>query len=366
MEGTETLCRDDIGVLWKAPQPEPRHDLVACRCWQASAWQTNAMRRSQPSHRPSANSLTLVPAGTTEYIAAGDSQAAVPYPRVGRDFDLQWKMLHVFPVCCYSLAVTTGKRAFRRRALRRPHPARREVPCGDTDMDWPRPGAVLHTTGSWGRSYLGVGRRDASRAWQRALSKGRHGFTVRETLPWKNTRMGLPEGNQAIRTPSRTGADRRPGRASTSTGPGVRLLRPVWLPGVLEELHQGSPSGELNWRRKQALVSPGEGEWRSKRDTGQFFLLLTCSLIRGKKLVQLEDCKILRRCSVSPSPQLYRCLPERRRAPRHRRRQHSVWEWALTPMGHGSPWDWYAKAMASTIQWANLCLETAFPFCWPP
>ncbi len=22
--------------------------------------------------------------------------------------------------------------------------------------------------------------------------------------------------------------------------------------------------------------------------------------------------------------------------------------------------------MASTIQWANLCLETAFPFCWPP
>ncbi len=22
--------------------------------------------------------------------------------------------------------------------------------------------------------------------------------------------------------------------------------------------------------------------------------------------------------------------------------------------------------MASTIQWANLCLELAFPFCWPP
>ncbi len=22
--------------------------------------------------------------------------------------------------------------------------------------------------------------------------------------------------------------------------------------------------------------------------------------------------------------------------------------------------------MASTIQWVNLCLETAFPFCWPP
>ncbi len=30
-------------------------------------------------------------------------------------------------------------------------------------MDWPRLGAVLHTTGLWGRSYLGVGRRATSR-----------------------------------------------------------------------------------------------------------------------------------------------------------------------------------------------------------
>ncbi len=41
-------------------------------------------------------------------------------------------------------------------------------------------------------------------------------------------------------------------------------------------------------------------------------------------------------------------------------------EWALTPRWHGSLCDWYAKATASTIQWANLCLETAFPFCCPP
>ncbi len=54
--------------------------------------------------------------------------------------------------------------------------------------------AELHTTGLWGRSYLGVGRRAASRAWQRALWKRRHGFTMRENLPWKNTHMGLPEG----------------------------------------------------------------------------------------------------------------------------------------------------------------------------
>ncbi len=153
-------------------------------------------KTSQPFHRPSANSLTLVPAGTTEYIAAGDSQAAVPFPtEIRRDFDLLVKrQLQVFPICCYSLAVTAGKQAFWRRALRRPHPARREVTCGGTDMDWTRLGAVLYTTGLWGRSYLGVGRRAAGRTWQRALLKRRHGFTMRETLPWTNTHKGLPEG----------------------------------------------------------------------------------------------------------------------------------------------------------------------------
>ncbi len=39
---------------------------------------------------------------------------------------------------------------------------------------------------------------------------------------------------------------------------------------------------------------------------------------------------------------------------------------SLHPREQGSPWDWYAKAMASTNQWTNLYLETAFPFCWPP
>ncbi len=117
-------------------------------------------KRLQPSYRPSANSLTLVPTGTTKYIAAGDSQAAVPFPmEIGRDFDLQWKTASGLSYLLLQLAVTAGKRAFRRRALRRPHPARREVTCGDTDMDWPRLGAVLHTTGLWGRSYLGAGRR---------------------------------------------------------------------------------------------------------------------------------------------------------------------------------------------------------------
>ncbi len=47
-------------------------------------------KRLQPSHRSSANLLTLVPAGTTEYIVDGDSQAAFAFPtEIRRDFDLQ-------------------------------------------------------------------------------------------------------------------------------------------------------------------------------------------------------------------------------------------------------------------------------------
>ncbi len=62
---------------------------------------------------------------------------------------------------------------------------------------------------------------------------------------------------------------------------------------------------------KKALVSPGEGEWRSKRDTGQFFPPITYPT-HGKKLAQRRDCRIFQRCSVPPSPQLCRCLPKRR------------------------------------------------------
>ncbi len=146
-----------------------------------------------PSHRSSANSLTLVPAGSTSLQEIAKPLFLSPQKSEGIS-TFSERRLQVFSICCYSLTVTAGKRAFRRRALRRPHPARREVTCGETDMDWPRLGAVLHTTGFWVRSYLGVGRRAASRTWQRALSKRRHGFTMRETLPWKNTHMGLPKG----------------------------------------------------------------------------------------------------------------------------------------------------------------------------
>ncbi len=129
------------------------------------------------------------------------SQDAVPFPmEIGRDFDLQWKMASGLSYLLLQLPVTAGKRAFRRRVLRRPHPARREVTCGD--MDWPRLGAVLNTTGLWGRSYLGVGRRAASRTWQKLCQREDTG------LPWGKPYCGrihirdYPKGNQAIQTPS--------------------------------------------------------------------------------------------------------------------------------------------------------------------
>ncbi len=69
-------------------------------------------------------------------------------------------------------------------------------------MDWPRLGAVLHTTGLWGRFYLGVGRRAASRTWQKLCQREDTG------LPWGKPYRGrihiwdYPKGNRAIQTPS--------------------------------------------------------------------------------------------------------------------------------------------------------------------
>ncbi len=69
------------------------------------------------------------------------------------------------------------------------------------------------------------------------------------------------------------------------------------------------------------LASPGEGEWRNKRDTGQFFPAhLPVTQHTGRNWLNMETVE---------SCEGFRCLPERRRAPMHERRQHSE--------GHGSP-----------------------------
>ncbi len=139
-------------------------------------------KRLQRSYRPSANLLTLMPTGTTEYIAAGDSQAAVPFPtEIGRDFDLQWKTASGLSYLLLQLAVMAGKRAFRRRAVGR-HWYGLAQAWGSTTYDWTL-GQILPRSREEG----------CQQNLTEALSKRRHGFTVRENLPWKNTHMGLPE-----------------------------------------------------------------------------------------------------------------------------------------------------------------------------
>ncbi len=179
-------------------------------------------------------------------------------------------------------------------------------------MDWPRLGAVLHTTGLWGRSYLGVGRRAASRTWQKLCHREDTG------LPWGKPYRGrihiwdYPKGNQAIRTPSPVqGLTGDPGELTPVLGlasdcsaqSGAASVTPASSSRLLLTQHTGR-----NWLNAE-IVESCEGVW---------------------------------------------CRPDRSSAR------------CLTPRGHGSPCDWYAKATASTIQWANLCLETAFPFCCPP
>ncbi len=111
------------------------------------------------------------------------------------------------------------------------------------------------------------------------------------------------------------------------------------------------------------LVSPGEGEWCSKRDTGQLFPLITYPT-HGKKLAQCGDCRILRRCSLSPSPQLCRCLPKRHRAPTHGRRQHSWWSEPSPPggtarLGTGTPRRWPPLSSGPTSVWRFPFLLTS-------
>ncbi len=61
-------------------------------------------------------------------------------------------------------------------------------------MDWPR--LVGSTTYDWTLGQILSRSREegCQQNLTEALSQGRHGFTMRETLPWKNTHMGLPEG----------------------------------------------------------------------------------------------------------------------------------------------------------------------------
>ncbi len=124
-----------------------------------------------------------------------------------------------------------------------------------------------------------------------------------------------PKGNQAIRTPSPVQElTRDPGELTPVLGLASDCSAQSDCRG-LGRFHQGSPSGELNWRRKKAPVSPGEGNGAASVTPASSSRPLTCYPTHGKKLAQRGECRILRMCSVLPSPQLCRCLPKRRRAP---------------------------------------------------
>ncbi len=169
---------------------------------------------------------------------------------------------------------------------------------------------------------------------QIGLSKGRHGFTERETLQWKNTHMGSPEDNQAIWTPSP-----------------LQGLKQIL--GLASDCSAQSDCRGCRRILNQGLLSGVRGNGKmAQRDTGLFFPPLPYYPTH-------KDCRISSRCSMLPSLQLYGCLPERLHTPTYmrRRRRHRV---SSHPGGTARM---ASKAMASTIQWANHCLETAFPFC---
>ncbi len=272
-------------------------------------------KRLQPSYRPSANSLTLVPTGTTEYIAAGDSQAAVPFPtEIGKGFRPSVKdsfRSFLFVV----IACRNGREA--------------SLPeKGTTEA------ASCPKGGNMWRHWYGLAQAWGSTIYDWALGQilprcreevlpaepDRELCQREDTgLPWGKSYRGrihiwdYPEGNQAIRTPSPVqGLTGDPGDLTPVLG----LASDCSRRGCLEDSTRVHRPGNWTGGEKKALVSPGEGEWHSKRDTGQFFPPITYPTHR-KKLAQRGDCRILRRCSVSPNPQLCRCLPKRRRAPTH-------------------------------------------------
>ncbi len=200
-----------------------------------------------------AHSLILVLAGTTEYIAAGDSQAFVPFPtEIRRDFDLQWKTASNLSY----LLLQLGSKG--REASLTEKGATEATSCPKGGNMWRH---WYGLTQAWGSiTYDRILGQFLPRSREEGCQQNLTESSVKE-----KTRV-YHEGNLAVEeyTYGITWRGIRPyghlaqyrgwpetRRANTSTGPGIRLLHPVWLPGVLGGFHQGSPSGELNWRRKR-------------------------------------------------------------------------------------------------------------------
>ncbi len=105
-------------------------------------------------------------------------------------------------------------------------------------MDWP--GAVLHMEVSEVDSASLGWRLTTTAETAEVSAKGRHGLTVREAVPWKNTHVGSPKGNHYTRAPS-------PAQGLPWANTQVLDLASGAPPRLTaegrEELQQGSPRG---------------------------------------------------------------------------------------------------------------------------
>ncbi len=134
---------------------------------------------------------------------------------------------------------------------------------------------------------------------------------------------------------------------------------------MLGGFYQGSPSRELNWERKRRSYPRVRGNGAASVTPASSSRPLPVTQHTGRNWT---DAEIVESCEG------VRCRPARssadvcqRGAVRQRMGAgNTPGGVSPHPRGHGSPCDWYAKATVSTIQWTNLCLETAFPFCCPP
>ncbi len=188
----------------------------------------------------------MVPAETTEYITAGDSQAAVPFPTsIRRDFYLQWKMASSLSYLLLQLGSNSRKSSLPEKGATEAtsypkggnmwrHWYGLTQAWGSTTCDWTL-GQILPRCREEGcqQDLTESSVKEKTQVYQvyhegnLTVEEYKYGITRRGIRPYGHLAhyRGWPETRASI----------------TSTGPGVRLLRPVYLPGVLGGFHQGSP-----------------------------------------------------------------------------------------------------------------------------
>ncbi len=149
---------------------------------------------------------------------------------------------------------------------------------------------------------------------------------MRETLPWKNTHMGLPRGEHQYWARRQTAPPSLTAGGAWRNPPGftIRGTELGEKKGARNPRWGGMAQQAWHWPVLHAHYLPN-----TREETGS-----TRSLLKNKQRGAVRQCMGGGNTPGGVSP-------------------------------HGSPCGWYAKATTSTIQWANLCLETAFPFCCP-